>query len=310
MSRGDVHLVKFCTLCGVEFNAYKRDDLYCDRCRDDARREKQRRTNRAALPALTPVSFVREHITKAPDGQRIVIVSDLQHPFIDWKTWAGVTRFITDFQPNIIVWNGDIGDFYGISSFDKNPQRTFTFSDEMVALRRFLEIGQDAWHFAKHYFIMGNHEHRMEWFLKRTPELSGLIDIDSVLKLKENGFILMPYGGVLDYLGFAITHGTRYSSLPNGTARQHAQMIGGSGCVGHSHRIGQWTYTDMRGTHTFHETGCLCRLDPDYIPQRPPNWQQGFMAGIAHNNAVHLHQMSVYEDGFYGAFTGAFYARK
>ncbi len=307
MPRKDITLVKFCAICGAEFNAYHKDQLYCDACKKEGRR---RRDNKMTLPALTPVSFVRKHITKALDGERIVIVSDLQHPFHDLKTWLAVARFIDDFQPHIIVWNGDIGDFYGISSFDKNPQRGFTFADEMSLLRQFLYIGRDGWHQAEHYFIMGNHEHRMEWFLKRTPELSGLVDIDSVLKLKENGFNLLPYGGVLDYLGFAITHGTRYSSLPNGTAKQHAQTIGGSGVVGHSHRMGQWTYTDMRGTHTFYESGCLCRLDPDYIPQRPPNWQQGFMAGIAYNNAVHLHHIAIYEDGFYGAFTGEFYAKK
>ena len=309
MPRNEVAIVKFCEVCGGEFDAYHKDQIYCVGCRKEGRNRRDQR-NTFSLPPMTPVSFVRKVISKAPDSERIAIISDLHHPFHDIPTWHAVAAFLDDFQPDIIVWNGDIGDFYSISVFDKNPQRSFNFADEMGELQHFMAEARRRWPDATHYFIMGNHEHRLEWYLKKNPELSGLVNLDSLLHLKDQGFILMPYGGVLDYLGFAITHGTRYSSLPNSTARMHKDMIGGSGVVGHSHRMGQWAYTDMRGAHAFYESGCLCRLDPDYIRQRPPNWQQGFFAGIAHDNAVHLHHIAVYSDGFYGAFTGEFYARK
>jgi hypothetical protein len=299
-------LVKACELCGQEYEAYRPTDKYCRGCRAEGRRRRER-VKDFALPALCPVSFVRKKIDKAPDGERIVIVSDLQFPFHDERTWGAVRRFVNDFQPNIIVWNGDVGDMYSISCFDKNPRRAFTFADEMIALRIFLFEHRARWASATHYFLFGNHEDRAQTYLRQHPELAGLVDLRSILQLID--FNVVPYGGVVDYVGLAITHGTRYSSLPNGTARMHAQTIGGSGVVGHSHRVGRWTYTDLRGTHTFYESGCLCRLDPDYIRQRPPNWQQGFIAGIVHRNKVHLHPMAIYDDGFYGALTGEFYAR-
>jgi len=308
MSRKAVSIVKFCEICGCEYDAYHKDQKYCEGCRQEGRRRRDRSPD-FRLPPMTPVDFIRKTISDAPDGQRIAIVSDLHYPFHDARTWAAVERFLDNFEPDITVWNGDIADFYSISMFDKNPQRAFTFADEISELGALISPYPARWP-GNHYFIMGNHEHRLEWYLKKNPELSGLVDLDSLLHLKDRGFTLMPYGGVLDYLGFAITHGTRYSSIPNGTARMHKDMIGGSGVVGHSHRMGQWTYTDMRGTHTFYESGCLCRLDPDYIRQRPPNWQQGFFAGIAHSGAVHLHHMAIYDDGFFGAFTGKFYSRK
>jgi hypothetical protein len=178
----------------------------------------------------------------------------------------------------------------------------------MSGLREFLALCRKSWAFAEHYYLDGNHESRLDDALKRT-ELGRIASIESVLGLKEMDFIHLPYGGVLNYLGCAITHGTRYSSLPNGTARVHSVMIGGSGVTGHSHRVGRWSYTDLRGSHTFYEGGCLCRLDPDWVKQRPPNWQQGFMAGVVQGGRVHWQQVTVYEDGFFGPFTERFYKR-
>jgi len=255
------------------------------------------------------VDFVRKDIASAKPGERIVIFGDHHYPFVDEVTWRAVSRFVDDFAPHIIVWDGDVGDFYELSVFDKNPNRGFRLKDEITGLRALLFKHRTRWQSAQHYYLMGNHEERWNTYLWRNPQLAGLVSLEQVLALGEMEFSVLPYGGVLNYLGFAISHGTRYSSLPNGTARMHATMIGGSGVVEHSHRRGQWTYTDMRGAHTFYEGGCLCRLDPDYIRQRPPNWQQGFLAGVAHQNKVHLHPMAIYDDGFYGAFTGEFYRR-
>jgi hypothetical protein len=180
---------------------------------------------------------VRAEVTSAPNGEKIVVISDLHYPFLDRKTWGGVVKFIDDFHPDKIVWNGDIGDFYNISVFDKSRRR-FDFVDEMSGLREFLALCRKSWAFAEHYYLDGNHESRLDDALKRT-ELGRIASIESVLGLKEMDFIHLPYGGVLNYLGCAITHGTRYSSLPNGTARVHSVMIGGSGVTGHSHRVGK-----------------------------------------------------------------------
>ena len=302
-------LVKLCVVCGAEFDAYRPNQRYCSGCRQEGRRRRERKSGDLfALPPVSPTTFVRKSITKALDGECAVIISDLQYPFHDQKTWRAVVGFIDDFDPDLIVWNGDIGDFYSISVFDKNPKRAFNLSDELWGLERFLASYRMRWGDAKHYFILGNHEERLESFIKKTPELTGLVDLDSVLHLSAQEFNVLPYGGILEYLGFAITHGTRFSSLPNGTAKMHAQTIGGSGVVGHSHRLGSYTYTDLRGTHTFFEGGCLCRLDPDYVKQRPPNWQQGFLYMVAHKNKAHCRLVHIYDDGFWAE--GKFYGRK
>jgi hypothetical protein len=303
-----MNLKKHCEICGREYDAYKSDQRYCENCKDEGNRRKRR--VKFELPPVEPTTFVRKRISRQPDGSKIAIISDIHYPFHDERTVYAVFKFIDDFKPDIIVWNGDTGDFYNISSFDKNPKRTFRFEDELLGIREDLLVPcAKSWSWAVQYWAFGNHEERLRVYLAKHPELAGLVNLDKILGLSELGFQVLPYGGVLDYLGFAITHGTRYSSLPNGTARIHAQMIGGSGVVGHSHRIGQWTYTNLRGAHTFFESGCLCRLDPDWVSQRPPNWQQGFLAGVAQGNKVHLHPMVIYEEGFYGAFTGRLYKR-
>jgi hypothetical protein len=44
--------------------------------------------------------------------------------------------------------------------------------------------------------------------------------------------------------------------------------------VGHSHRLGVYYQTNVRGVHASYENGCLCDLKPEYVNY--PNWQQGF----------------------------------
>ena len=303
-------IVKLCEICGAEYDARHSKQRYCLECRDEAKRRRQRISHSARFPMPVPsVDYVRKDIKEAKDGTKLVIVSDLHYPFIDERTWRAVRHFIDDFQPNVMAWNGDIGDFYNISFFDKNPARGFALKDEVRELRNFLYQHRQRWPDTEHYYLKGNHEERLETYIKKNPELEGLISLEAILHLKQMEFTVLPWGGILNYLGFSITHGNKVSSLPNGTARMHAVPpggIGGSGVVAHSHRRGMWVWTDMHGTHSFYESGCLSRLDPDYV-RGTPNWQWGFMAATVYRQKLHLDQVAIYDDGF--AVQGEFYKR-
>jgi hypothetical protein len=255
---------------------------------------------------MDPPTFVRKEVKRSADDTRLVIVSDLQYPFHDQRIWAAVSRFIDDFDPNVMVWNGDIADVYSLSVFNKNPLREFNFAQETNYFKQFMTDHRERWNNAQHYYLYGNHEDRWDQHIsRRTPELAGLINFNRAIGLDDLGIHSLPYGGVLDYLGFAITHGSRVSSLPSGTARAHAIAVGGSGVVGHSHRVGCYSFTDLRGQHAWLEQGCLCRLDPDWVKQRPTNWQHGFVIGTVYDNKLYLTQILIYAKGF--VVNGEFY---
>ena len=52
-----------------------------------------------------------------------LIFCDPHIPFQDQRVIREVELFMEELQPDMIVYPGDIGDWYGASSFDKNPER-------------------------------------------------------------------------------------------------------------------------------------------------------------------------------------------
>ena len=88
---------------------------------------------------------------------------------------SGFLEFCKDEQPDIIVLNGDIVDFYELSSFDKNPQRLFNLQDEIDQCRNFLRKLRFVCKSSKIVYILGNHEDRLRKVLwKDAKSLSSL----------------------------------------------------------------------------------------------------------------------------------------
>ena len=64
-------------------------------------------------------------------------------------------------------------------------------------------------------------------------------------------------------------------------------------------------HRDRNGNHVWVETGCLCTLDPDWMPE--PDWQQGFIVasfdtetGAFSIEPVYIHKGSaMWRDKFY-----------
>jgi hypothetical protein len=76
---------------------------------------------------------------------------------------------------------------------------------------------------------------------------------------------------------FLIEHGTivRTGSGLTAKARLEATLI--SGVMGHTHRLDSHRRSGYREL-SWHEGGCLCMLNPDYI-RGEANWKQGFWIG-------------------------------
>ena len=63
--------------------------------------------------------------------QTTVVLNDLHGQFIDKVAFALALGFIKRQQPDNVVLNGDIVDFYKISNFDKDPLRLESLQDEL-----------------------------------------------------------------------------------------------------------------------------------------------------------------------------------
>jgi predicted phosphodiesterase len=208
---------------------------------------------------------------------RVAAISDLHFPYHDRMALTRVLSFLAEQQPEIVILNGDICDFYQISKFDKNPKRADSLQSDIDMARSFLAELRRLLPHASIYFNEGNHEFRMTRYLwADAPALSSLrcLKLESLLTLSDYTIALVPAEkGIMINGVYLVLHGD-ISSIHSGyTAKRMYEKHGGNGVGGHCHRLGSFLKRDRFGTHGWYEGGCLCQLNPDYIIN--PNWVQG-----------------------------------
>ena len=210
-----------------------------------------------------------------------VIVNDLQVPFHDVASVKAVLKFVAEVKPDALVLNGDIGDFYEVSDFDKDPARKTNLQTELAAVRTVIDAFAAAAPKAKKFWNDGNHEDRLRRYLWKHPELASLetLTIPSQLKLAKYGFEYHPYGeGFWLNRKFFVVHGDIVRSKSSFTARAMYERYLCSGISGHTHRLGSYYNVahTVDGPEVFGwwENGCLCAMTPEYVQH--PQWQQGF----------------------------------
>ena len=223
--------------------------------------------------------------------QKIVILGDIQIPHQDQHTLDVVARFIEDFQPDHLVLNGDILDAESLSHYVVDPLRRTKLADDVLEVQSYLReleqlvIGLNL--DTKLYFNAGNHEDRVRKYLwAKSPELNGLqpLDIPALLGL-DPLWQYTPYYDPMETTGrigteingILIIHGWVAKKWSAHTAKAAWEQFGGSGVIGHTHRLGQFYHRDYRDIDLWLEGGCLCKINPFYTVL--PDWQQGFVAG-------------------------------
>ena len=285
-----------------EFEPRSWNQIYCVDCRCKRKVENERKRADEVASFEKPREYTTLRIPKAPNGYKVLIVNDTQIPFQDVRTLEAVEKFWTDFQPDLELYNGDIMDFYSISTFDKNPSRRFRFQDEVDVTHKWLFGRCEANPKARRILIEGNHEDRIRrWLWKYGPDIAGLraLELENLLELEDLGIENIPYMSVVDLLGYRVEHGFKTSAskaYPINVSRFMAIATGSSGLCGHTHHFSTYAWTDASGGHSYIENGCLCRFDLEYAPF--PNWQQAFTYGVVKNNKVHLVPILIYPDGF------------
>ena len=280
-------------------------------CGSRARTEYHRDRERADTLFDQPLEFRTLSFKRLPDGFSVIVVNDLHIPFQDSATVACVESFWDRFKPDLEIYAGDIVDCYQLSVFSANPSRQFSLQDEFDATESWLRSRVQKNPNARRIYMEGNHEDRLRrWMWKLGPAVNSLRSntIEEQLKLKELEFEHLTYRSLVRILGCEIQHGYRASrsaAMPQNVAQLMARATNSSGVCGHTHRVNQVHWTDTRGSHSYRENGCLCRMDLEYAPF--PNWQHSFSFGVVHKNKLHVQTVSVYPEGMRAE--GVFYPR-
>ena len=208
----------------------------------------------------------------------MAVLNDSHNPFQDQRVLREVELFLQELQPDLIVYPGDMGDFYLLSKFDKNPKRADSLQSDLNSTAQLFKRHRELLPNTRMIFELGNHEDRLRKFLwSKSPAMASLdcLTVEGLYKLKENEVECVDYeDGILFNNNFMVTHGDLIRAHSSYTAKGMSDKHGGCGIHGHTHRLGSHYKRNRFGVYGWWENGCLCSLDPDWVSN--PNWQQGF----------------------------------
>lgn len=213
--------------------------------------------------------------------QRWLILADLHLPYHDKASLQAAVMHAEGNCDGVLLL-GDVADFYGISSFQRDPRRrdlkgeiamVLRFWDTLLALKPKAIV-----------YKGGNHEQRYERYcIQRAPELWPVIakklTLPVLLDLPQRGITWVRPQDPIRHHQLVILHGhewgNRFSS-PVNPAR--GAFLKAHECViqGHEHRSSNHAETTVLGTtiRTW-SVGCCCDLHPEYRPLGN-KWDSGF----------------------------------
>lgn len=208
---------------------------------------------------------------------KFVVLSDIHFPYHDDKALKAVYKFLEQHPVDTIILNGDILDFYDVSSFDKDPDRINSLQSEINMAEKFFGKLRKLSPNSRIIFVKGNHCSRLERYLKKHPELYSLdaLKLPNLLGLDKFNIEYKDKGFKLGSL--KIIHGDMVRKFSSYTARGELEKHDSSGISSHTHRGGVYYYRTPERYLAWFESFCLCDLNPEYIDE--PNWQQGFLYG-------------------------------
>jgi predicted phosphodiesterase len=179
-----------------------------------------------------------------PQPLRYLILSDLHIPNHDQRSLAAVEKFMASRKRDGLVYIGDVGNFDVISSHNLGKLRLvegerllaeYRAIDEVITRHeRIMRKNNPA---ARIVWLEGNHCFRVTRYLDAHPELEGLVEIPTILKLKERNieWIASWSEGKTLKLGRLKLHHGFYTC--DHAAKKMLLNFGANICFGHTHTV-------------------------------------------------------------------------
>lgn len=208
---------------------------------------------------------------------KVLIMGDLHIPYHDKRAIEVAINEGLKQGCDTLYLNGDIGDFYAASRFDKDPENR-SLDQELETIEEVLEAM--APHFKRKYFKCGNHDDRWQLYLWRNAPALGRVAkmrLDAVLELKEKGYEWVHTKQWAQIGALPVLHG---HELQGGSAVNPARgaylKVTNTIAVNHHHRTSQHVETQSLSQEQIvtWSIGCMCDMRPNYNPLG--KWNLGF----------------------------------
>jgi len=214
-------------------------------------------------------------------NNNILVLSDLHIPYHDVQAISQAIKYGQENKINTIIINGDLIDFFMISRFT-NVERKRSVGDELEITREFLTVLNNAFPKVPIYFLLGNHDTRLEKYLAvKAPELLDVeeFQLETLLHSKEHNMQVFNTTTILKAGKLDIIHGDlllRGMFAPVNPARGAFLKAKASVLVAHTHKVSTHSEVTINGkVITCYSSGCLCELNPSYSPYTN-NYSHGF----------------------------------
>ena len=214
------------------------------------------------------------------NAERVLILSDIHIPYHSIEALTLAMDYGKERKVDTIILNGDICDFYQMSRFEKDPRKR-SIAHELEATRSFLTTLRKEFPKAQILFKCGNHDLRFEKYLVvKAPELLGITEFElkNLLNLKSLDITWIEDKRIIKLKSLNILHGHEYtvgSFNPVNVARGLFMKANAIAIQGHNHQTSENTVTTLDGNMiTTWSTGCMCELQPAYLPYN--RWNLGF----------------------------------
>ncbi len=221
-------------------------------------------------------------------------------PVHDPKALSVALQFIDDFSPDVIILGGDMLDCRMVSHHTKHKpgqNEGFRLIADAENLHKELIKPLQA-QGAKNVYITGNHEDWLNDLTDAEPGLSGLLDIDRLLKL-DDSWKVVPQGSLYHLGKLTFLHGDQLKGSSN-IALNAVTAYERSVRFGHFHTYQVATKTsavDYKNAKTGVAVPCLCSKEPKYGEGAPNKWQQGFNWGYVNEGGTFSDYVSIIIDG-------------
>lgn len=241
-------------------------------------------TNPYGLPESDAVEFKPYTLPKA--NNNILFLSDIHLPYHDIQALTIALDYGKQNKVNTIYLNGDIMDFYKASFHEQDPKKR-DLSHEFKVAGEFLDLLKREFPTAKIFWKEGNHCMRWQRYLRVKAPI--VLDMDEfrlpvILKLRERGVTWIENKQLVKIGKLNAIHGNEFKGGGGiNVARTLWLRAGDNVIAGDKHKTQSMikTNVDKKTVGTW-SVGCLCELNPDYMPFN--EWNHGFAHITVENN--------------------------
>jgi predicted phosphodiesterase len=229
--------------------------------------------------------------------KKYLIIPDVHAMNHDVKAWNTMYKVAKYTQPHGLIILGDFLDGEAVSFHSKDPERSGVLLRDEIKIANTLLDQLDKLNFKDKRFALGNHEFRVNRYIAdKAPDLFGLVDVTSLMQLRERGYKVTPYMQYGRVGKLIYTHECGKSGI--NAITDALRKFDASVVHGHTHSFSMAVQGNARGEkHVGLCPGWLGNAKAAkyaHAIHKNINWSHGFgMADFRENGHVYLQPINI-----------------